>query len=130
MAMKKSNTSAQSSYAAAADRQAPATTRRGPATLGFINIGISTAKAGDIRRIDSIRLLEGNPLHELLFAGLNAQREDDPTWDTDGLSAKEVDALEAQRKALLAERLAGLMSKLHLSFNPARTDADNELVVF
>lgn len=110
------------------------TTSRGtakkPAILGYINIGMNTARPGDIRRVDSIRLMEGNPLHEVIFAGLNAERENDPDFNTEGLDAKALAKLDDQRKALLAERLAGFISKLNVSFNPSRTDADSELIVF
>lgn len=101
------------------------------AILGYINIGINTNKPGDVRRVDSIRLMEGNPLHEVIFAGLNAEREDDPKFDVpEGATKKQIAELEDQRKALLAERLAGFISKLNVSFNPSRTDADSDLINF
>lgn len=101
------------------------------AVLGYINIGINTNKPGDVRRVDSIRLMEGNPLHEVIFAGLNAEREDDPAFAIpEGASQKDIAKLEEQRKALLADRLAGFISKLNVSFNPSRTDADSDLINF
>lgn len=101
------------------------------AILGYINIGINTNKPGDVRRVDSIRLMEGNPLHEVIFAGLNAEREDDPKFEVpEGASQKDIAKLEEQRKALLADRLAGFISKLNVSFNPSRTDADSDLIAF
>jgi hypothetical protein len=102
-----------------------------PAVLGYINIGLNTNKPGDVRRVDSIRLMEGNALHEVIFQGLNAEREGDPEFVVpEGASDKVIADLEAKRKALLAERLAGFISKLNVSFNPSRTDADSDLIQF
>jgi len=124
MAVKSSNTAQQDTRGAQASR-------KGPAVLGYVNIGIATAIPGDQRRVDSIRLMEGNPLHELIFAGLNATREGDDTFEVPaGATEKERAKIEEARKNLLAERLAGFQSKLVISFNPARTDATSELVSF
>lgn len=101
------------------------------AILGYINIGMNTSKPGDVRRVDSIRLMEGNALHEVIFAGLNAEREGDPAFVLpEGATKKQIAEMEEARKALLAERLAGFISKLNVSFNPSRTDADSDLIQF
>lgn len=130
MALKSSNGTRTSSYAQANEgAQAPG--KKGPRILGYVNIGIATAIPGDQRRVDSIRLMEGNPLHEVIFAGLNAQREGDPVLEApEGATKKQLAEMEEARKALLAERLAGFVSKLVVSFNPSRTDADSELINF
>lgn len=130
MALKSGNGTRTSSYAQANEgAQAPG--KKGPRILGYVNIGIATAIPGDQRRVDSIRLMEGNPLHEVIFAGLNAQREGDPVLEApEGATKKQLAEMEEARKALLAERLAGFVSKLVVSFNPSRTDADSELINF
>lgn len=105
--------------------------KKGPAVLGYLNIGINTSKPGDVRRVDSIRLMEGNALHEVIFAGLNGERDTDPTFEIpEGATKKQIAELEEARKALLADRLASFFSKLNVTFNPSRTDADSELVQF
>lgn len=107
------------------------TGKKGPAVLGYLNIGINTSKPGDVRRVESIRLMEGNALHEVIFAGLNAERESDPTFEVpEGATKKQIADIEEARKALLAERLASFASKLNVTFNPSRTDADSELINF
>lgn len=105
--------------------------RKAPSVLGYVNIGIATNIPGDQRRVESIRLTDNNPLHQVIFAGLNATREGDPTFEIPaGATAKQIKEIEEARKALLAERLAGFISKLVVSFNPSRTDADSELINF
>lgn len=130
MALKSSNGTRNSSYSQA-NEGTQANGKKGPRILGYVNIGIATAIPGDQRRVDSIRLMEGNPLHEVIFAGLNAQREGDPVLEApEGATKKQLAEMEEARKALLAERLAGFVSKLVVSFNPSRTDADSELINF
>lgn len=130
MALKSGNGTRTSSYSQA-NEAAQASGKKGPRILGYVNIGIATAIPGDQRRVDSIRLMEGNPLHEVIFAGLNAQREGDPAMEApEGATKKQLAEMEEARKALLAERLAGFVSKLVVSFNPSRTDADSELINF
>ena len=130
MALKSNTTTRTSSYSQA-NEGAQAAGKKGPRILGYVNIGIATAIPGDQRRVDSIRLMEGNPLHEVIFAGLNAQRESDPAMEApEGATKKQLAEMEEARKALLAERLAGFVSKLVVSFNPSRTDADSELINF
>lgn len=124
------NTRAKNTNQAAA-QGAGGNERKGPAVLGYVNIGINTNVPGDVRRVESIRLLDNNPLHVVIFNGLNATREEDPTFEVPaGASAKEIKAIEEARKALLAERLAGFLSKLNVTFNPSRTEADSELINF
>lgn len=105
--------------------------RKGPAVLGYVNVGIATTVPGEQRRVESIRLMDNNPLHVIIFNGLNLQREGDPSFEVpEGATAKEIAKLEEARKNLLAERLAGFRDKLVLSFNPSRADADSSLVDF
>lgn len=131
MALKNSNNNARTSSYNQANEGAQAAGKKGPRILGYVNIGIATAIPGDQRRVDSIRLMEGNALHEAIFAGLNAQRDTDPELEApEGATKKQLADMEAARKALLAERLAGFISKLVISFNPSRTDADSELINF
>lgn len=87
------------------------------ATLGFINIGLPNSQ-GKERRIDAIRLLAGNALHQQLFDALALQRPGD-----EKLTAE-------QGEAAKLERLAKLTENLKISFNPSATDADNELDLF
>lgn len=87
------------------------------ATLGFINVGIKTA-AGKSVRIDSIRLMEGNEVHQQIFNGLAMQRTGD-----DKLA-------EAESDAEKIKRLENFISILEISFNPSRTSEDNKIALF
>jgi hypothetical protein len=70
---------------------------------GFINISIPTA-AGDKVRLVSVPLKESDPIHKQLLAWLS----EEPTREG---------------------RLNGLTSKLSLSFNAVRSEAENQLAL-
>ena len=108
-----------SNTAATSARAAGGSTKR---ILGYLNIALPTANGADKRRLDSIRLYEGNELHEQVFAGLNATRDGDDKL----LKGKAPE----EREALMRQRLENLQKILHISFNPSRTEAENELVLF
>lgn len=103
------------------DRISPAaansTERSIKATLGFINVGIKTA-AGKSVRIDSIRLMDGNEVHQQIFNGLNMLRVGD-----EKLAQNESDSEKIKR-------LESFIKLLDISFNPSRTSEDNKIALF
>lgn len=87
--------------------------------LGYLNIGLPTKTPGKHRRVDSIRLIKGNPIHEQVFAHLNCSKADD---NLEGLSDEAL-------ASLYRERLERLYEMLQLTFNPSPDEADSELAL-
>ena len=85
--------------------------------LGYLNLGLPTKTPGKHRRVDSIRLMKGNLIHEQVFNHLNLSKADD---DLTGKTEEEV-------KQLYADRIARLAEMLQLTFNPSPDEAESEL---
>ena len=105
----------------ATNNNAPARTERAEReakkTLGFININMATTSDKPIR-VEAIRLMEGNSVHEQIARGLSVTRPGD-------------EKLNAEERAAMAEqRLANLIKLLNITFNPARTEQDSTLADF
>lgn len=100
---------------------APATTQRAERevkkTLGFLNINVATAVGNPIR-VEAVRLMEGNKVHEQIAQGLSVTRPGD-----EKLSPEE-------RAKVAEERLANLISLLNITFNPTRTEEESVLANF
>ena len=99
---------------------APATTARNERaakkTLGFVNINMRT-KASNPIRVEAIRLMEGNRVHEQISDYLT-------------LKAPEFKGTEEEMVAEKARRLAHVIGQLDITFNPSRTDEEAELNLF
>lgn len=87
--------------------------------LGYLNLGLPTKTPGKFRRVDSIRLIKGNAIHEQVFAHLNLSKAGD---NLEGMTDEQV-------KELSAERILRLAEMLQLTFNPSPDEADSELAL-
>jgi hypothetical protein len=87
--------------------------------LGYLNLGLPTKTPGKHRRVDSVRLIKGNPIHEQVFAHLNLSKEGD---NLEGMSDEEI-------KQLSVERINRLAEMLQLTFNPSPDEAESELAL-
>lgn len=102
------------------ETRTPATTarteREAKKTLGFININMNT-KASNPIRVEAIRLMEGNRVHEQIADYLTLKHPEFKGTDEEIVVEK-------------ARRLAHVISQLDITFNPTRTDEEAALNLF
>lgn len=92
------------------------TEREAKKTLGFININMNT-KASNPIRVEAIRLMEGNRVHEQIADYLTLKHPEFKGTDEEIVVEK-------------ARRLAHVISQLDITFNPTRTDEESALNLF